>query len=163
MKLQRTILTAFLLFVVDAFVFNQFTIAGATLFIGAPVLLVKLFRERKDKDRVRLLLAKAGIYALMIILVFAAAALNNMVAEERAKDVIAACELFKDRNGHYPAQLSELVPDFLDKVPGAKYSLAGSGFLYIVRQDSHSLMYVMVPPFGRKYYVFEKKEWVWAD
>ncbi|MBF0329645.1 MAG: hypothetical protein HQL10_10850 [Nitrospirae bacterium] len=163
MKLKKSIVTAFILFVVDVFVFNQFTIAGSTLFLGTPVLLVKLFRARKDKARVRLLMAKAVIYTFMVIFVFAAAVFNNKVADARAKDIIAACELFKDKNGHYPEQLSDLVPEFLAEVPSAKYSLMGSNFRYIVRQDGHALMYETVSPYGRKYYVLEKKEWRWVD
>lgn len=88
----------------------------------------------------------------------------NMVAEGRAKDIIAACEQFKAKSGHYPEKLSELVPDFLPVIPAAKYSLMmGTSFRYFARQDNHALMYEVVSPYDRKYYVFEKKAWEWVD
>lgn len=160
---RKTIITAFLLFVVDAFVLNQFMIAIFTVILGIPALLVKLFKARKDSARMKLLVSKAGIYAVMVVLIIGANVVNNMVAEGRAKDIIAACEQFKVKNGRYPEKLSELVPDFLAKVPSAKYSLTGSAFRYFSRQESHALMYEAVPPYGRKYYVFEKKVWESVD
>ena len=113
--LRKTIITAFLLFVVDAFVLNQFTIAVFTVLVGVPVLLFKLFKAREDKERLKLLMSKAGIYAVMVALIIGANAVNNMVAEGRAKDIIAACEQFKAKSGRYPEKLSELVPDFLPR------------------------------------------------
>ena len=161
--LRKTIITAFLLFAVDAFVLNQFAIAVFTIILGVPVLLVKLFKAGKDRERVGLLLTKAGIYAIMIILIIGTNALNNMIAESRAKDIIAACEQFKAKNGRYPDKLTELVPDYLPAIPAAKYSVMGAPFRYFGRQDSHALMYEAVPPYGRKYYVFEKKAWEYVD
>ena len=92
MKLRKTIITAFLLFITDAFVLNQFTIAVFTIVFGVPALLVKLLKARKDRERVKLLVSKAGIYAAMIVLIIGANIFNNMVAERRANDIIAACE-----------------------------------------------------------------------
>lgn len=163
MKLRKTIITAFLLFIADAFVLNQFTIAVFTIILGVPVLFVKLFKARKDSERLKLLMSNAGIYAVMVALIIGANAVNNMVAEGRAKDIIAACEQFKAKSGRYPEKLSELVPDFLPAIPAAKYSLTGSAFRYFARENSHALMYEAVPPFGRKYYVFERKTWEFVD
>lgn len=162
-QLRKTIITAFLLFVADAFVLNQFTIAIFTIILGFPVLLVKLFKARKDRERMKLLASKAGIYTLMIGLIIGANSLNNMIAEKRAKDIIAACEQFKTKSGRYPEKLSELVPEYLPTIPAAKYSLMGSSFRYFARQESHALMYEAVPPYGRKYYVFENKTWGSVD
>jgi hypothetical protein len=132
-------------------------IAVFTVILGVPALLVKLFKARKDRERIKLLASKAGIYAIMIALIIGANSLNNMIAEKRAKDIIAACEQFKTKNGRYPDKLSELVPEYLPAIPAAKYSLMGSSFRYFGRQDSHTLMYEAIPPYGRKYYVLEKK------
>ncbi|MCL5977988.1 MAG: hypothetical protein M1147_07670, partial [Nitrospirae bacterium] len=125
-QLRKTIITAFLLFVADAFVLNQFTIALFTIILGVPALIVKLFRARKDGERKKLLVSKAGIYALMVVLIIGANIFNNMIAERRAKDIIAACEQFKTKSGRYPEKLSELVPEYLHAVPAAKYSLMGA-------------------------------------
>ncbi len=161
--LRKTIITAFLLFIADAFILHQFTIAVFTIILGVPALLVKLFKAGKDRERLKLLVSKAGIYAIMIILIIGANALNNTIAESRAKDIIAACEQFKAKRGRYPEKLTELVPDYLPAVPSAKYSLMGSSFRYFGRQDSRALMYEAVPPYGRKYYVFERKAWEFVD
>jgi hypothetical protein len=66
-------------------------------------------------------------------------------------------------NGHYPDQLSDLVPVLLPSVPREKYVLGFGRFEYHVAQGRHTLGYTALPPFGRPFYVFEERRWGYLD
>ena len=85
------------------------------------------------------------------------------IARSRAEILIATCERYKEKNNKYPGKLSDLVPDFIKKIPVAKYTLTSNKFFYITSQDSHLLFYVTMPPFGRPTYSFEKQKWAYID
>jgi len=55
------------------------------------------------------------------------------------------------------------VPEFLNEIPAAKYTLIRSDFRYSARGDKHDLMFVRLPPFGRPIYHFEAKKWGYLD
>jgi type II secretory pathway pseudopilin PulG len=100
-----------------------------------------------------------------VLLVFASNAANNHLARSRAETLIAAIKAFKQQNQRFPTKLDELVPDFIDHVPAAKYILFPpfGCFHYMGSPDSHSLMYTAFPPFGRPYYQFEEGKWRYMD
>lgn len=151
---------ASLLFLFDAFILNQFLVTMLTICIGIPLFLVKLFRRRKDRERRRTLLAKAAIYSCMVALIIAAFLAENMVAERRAKRIIAACEQFLAHTGSYPEKLSQLVPDYLGSIPDAKpLVMIANTFQYDVRSGNHALMYTIVPPYSGRCYQLEQKKW----
>ena len=52
---------------------------------------------------------------------------------------------------------------FIAEIPRAKYVLIADKFSYFVSDSRHSLMYVEVPPFGRKIYTFEDHKWTYLD
>jgi hypothetical protein len=56
------------------------------------------------------------------------------------------------------------VPEFLPAVPRAKYTLAYGEFTYWASSEKdHTLMYVALPPFGRRLYHFEQGVWTQLD
>jgi len=69
----------------------------------------------------------------------------------------------RDKNSEYPENLSDLVPDFINKIPVAKYTLASNRFFYISSKNSHMLFYTSLPPSGRPTYSFEKQAWAYMD
>lgn len=161
----RTVIIASALFVLDAFVLNQGTIAIITIAIVLPVMLIRAIFARKDKELLKKRLTSAGIYAVMAGMILVSNLLNNNLARKRAETIIAACEQYKVKNGKYPDKLSSLVPEFLGEVPKAKYLLSASYdvFRYISSEGRHSLMYTETPPFGRPYYVLEERQWEYMD
>lgn len=161
--MKRSLIIASFLFFLDAFVLNQGFIAFVILFVVVPVMLKKAISARKDKALLKKQLLNAGIYSIAAIMVLASNSINNTIAQRNADKIIQACEQYKAKHGIYPERLSELIPDFLKDIPPAKYSLAGAPFRYFAREDSHALMYEAVPPYGRKYYVFEKRVWQYVD
>ena len=158
-KLRGTMVAALVLFVADAYFLTQFLIAMLTIVIGVPVFLVKLFRRRRDRERCRMLLAKAAVYAFMVVLIIAAAQANDTVAAHRARRIIDACESFRAKTGSYPEKLSELVPGYLDSIPQAKLVFICGDFQYLARPGDHELLYYIVPPYSRKSYLLEQKKW----
>ena len=63
--------------------------------------------------------------------------------------LIAAVKAYHTKHRSYPESLQALVPEYLDKVPQAKYTLMSSPFRYLTSPQGPSLMYVELPPFGR--------------
>lgn len=81
-------------------------------------------------------------------------------ARERAKDVIAALDRYKAAHGAFPQRLEELVPTYLPEVPRARLLPAASRFYYGRMPDGGAtLMYVVLPPFGRSVYDFDTRKW----
>ena len=95
-----------------------------------------------------------SIYALRIAtwLLFA---LGNRIVE--------AVESYRSPHGAYPRQLEELVPRFMAEVPSAKPVLMADKFRYWQHEGKPQLMYVEVPPFGRRVYSFEERTWQVID
>jgi len=164
-SIRKHSIIAVSLFVVDAFIMNQGVISalilGASLILLIIMLVMLIFKKERDLLKRRVVIA--GIYVIMALMVQGSNALNNRIAMNRAGMIITACENYKNMHGAYPAKLSDLVPEFLNKVPAAKYTLIVSDFRYSAGEDGHDLMFVQFPPFGRPIYHFETKKWGYLD
>lgn len=154
---------ALALFFIDAFVLNQGVIALITLIIGLPILLIRTLVSYKDKALRKKRFIVVGIFSIMVFLILTSNGINNKIAEKRAELIIVACEEYKDKYGAFPSSLSALVPEFLDKIPRAKYTFSFNSYRYLTPEDKHEIMYVTLPPFGRRYYELENKRWGYID
>jgi len=120
---RRAILLGLLLVVIDALLLNQGTIALAVglwmLFVGLPrtFLAKKLAPVRAQR------VANIAIYLAAVILVFGLNAANNQLARGRAQTLITAIRAFQADNGRFPNSLWELVPEYAETIPLAKYTL----------------------------------------
>ena len=99
----------------------------------------------------------------MAVMVIAYIQVNNSRARRKADLLIAACEEYRAVNIIYPEKLVDLAPDFIDRVPIAKYAYATGQFYYVSREDTHLLWYVSFPPFGKRVYRFETAKWGFLD
>jgi hypothetical protein len=145
----------------DAFFLNQGAYSGL---FGLWVVLVSLprsFTERFSLVRSQRL-RNLGIYLVAVLMVFSLNWANNRIAQAQAEDLVAEIKTFHSKYGHYPASLNELVPEFIEHVPLAKYTLAFNRFIYRGGEDA-MLMYVALPPFGRPYYNFADDRWGYLD
>lgn len=107
---------------------------------------------------------RAGMYLLLGIATVATMQFHTATAQNHAEQVIAACRAYQARHGTLPDRLEELVPEFLPKVPRAKYALQWAEFTYWTSgKTAHTLMYVALPPFGRRLYHFETAQWSQLD
>jgi hypothetical protein len=118
---------------------------------------------RKDGRLFRLRLSKAAIVTITGLAALGTIVYGNAVAHGRAETLIVAVEQFHQKHGRYPERLEETIPAFIAEIPRAKYVLTGETFRYVSRDSKHWLMYVEVPPFGRKIYTFEDHKWSSLD
>jgi len=155
----RPIGLSLLLLILDALGVYAFLIGAFLILVYLPrSLLAKKFAScRKER------LIRFAIYLAAVGLVLSLIPVNRQVAEERAERVIAAVENYKAANGKYPDCLDQLAPQFIAEIPAkARVALTDSGFRYFAG-SSHTLMYVAMPPFGRRTYNFETKSWGFMD
>jgi len=161
--MKKTIIIASVVFVLDAYLFNQGVIAMVFLLLVAPLTLIRAFFAWKNTAVRKRRLAGAGIYFIMAVMVLGYIQVNNRRASSKADLLIAACEEYRAVHIVYPEALTDLVPDFIEKIPKAKYAYATDQFHYVSREDTHLLWYVSFPPFGKKIYRFETKKWGFLD
>lgn len=159
----RAIVLATLLLAVDAFVLNQGVIA---LLVGLWLLLIELPRTYLAKRFMTVRpqrLRNMAVYLLSVILVLGLNALNNRVARVRAEALVVAVKAYHAKNQRYPKSLEELVPDYIERVPLAKYTLMFNRFSYNTSDQYTSLFYVALPPFGRPTFSFNRDAWGYLD
>ena len=153
---------ALLLFVLDAYCFNQGVLAGAVALYLLAVRLPRSFRRRFAPVR-RQRLRNIAVYVTASVLVFVANHFNNAMARERAETLVEAVQAFQAAHGSYPTSLEDLVPEFLDCVPPAKFAAVFDRFSYGVVNGDAFLFYVEMPPFGRPIYWFNSHRWSYVD
>ena len=87
------------------------------------------------------------------------------VAEANAQRIIKACEDYHKANGEYPKEISDLVPQYLDGIPPAKYCLGfPHSFFYTSSASGPTiLMWQIVPPAYRKFYDFNQHKFTYFD
>lgn len=156
-SLRRVVSLAVLLVFADAFLLNQGVIAAIT----GIVLLVRLpriFREEVvavQRSRLR----NWAIYMMAVVLVFVLNVANNRIAQRRADILISAVKAYHAKYQCYPESLKELVPEFTERIPRAKYTLIFNLFRYWKTGDSAILSYCVVPPYPHSY-SFSINDWM---
>lgn len=100
---------------------------------------------------------------LTLALALGNATLQSKIARANAQRIITASERYHAANGRYPGKLVDLVPQYLASVPRAKYALMFGDFWYVSAPNSHAIMWVALPPFGRPIYTFEDRRWSYLD
>jgi hypothetical protein len=163
LSIWRPVFLGTLLVVIDAFFLNQGALA---LLVGLWALLVRLPRTFLAKKYAKVRAARLrniAIYFVAVILVFVFNAANNHLAQSRANVLISAVKAFHDKNQRYPKSLEELVPDYVERVPLAKYTFMFNRFWYFTSDQGTSLFYVGLPPFGRPTYSFTRNAWRYMD
>ncbi len=151
-----SLLKALLLFVLDGFFFQQ----GVITFIAAIICVPKLIDAVLKKDIVSM--KREGIFVLTVVLLFSFIISKNYIARYRTEKVIKICNEYKDKYGHYPEKLEDLVPEYYSKVPSAKFGMWGK-YWYSSYAGNHSIMYIAIPPFGRPYFKLEENKWGYLD
>lgn len=168
----RTLLLAGALFGCDGVIGGQGFLSLAVLYLVVPALVVYALLGWKEPARLRRRFGSVGIYAAAALAAITLVRHDQAGARERAEQVIAACEEFKQAEGDYPKALAELTPKFLPAIPPAReFGMPTKQFTYLVAgpkefvkgTNVHVLIYTTLPPIGRAYYVFEEKRWGFFD
>lgn len=152
--IRGSLIGAFVLVVFDA-VNGTFVTAGV-----CPIwFFVSLVKAIKRRPGWAIGLSRIVIPVLTLAIIVGNAAIQSKIANANAERIIVACEQFLAATGEYPDQLDELVPKYLSSIPRAKYALMFSDFRYRNLDGKHQLMWDEKPPFGRRIYDFEHREW----
>ena len=122
-----------------------------------------LWRRKGD----RAIVVKYGIRSLAlcltVIAILGTFMFNRHLGHVNARLIIKAVEDYRSEQGKYPERLEDLVPQFLPKVPHSAIRLTSTKYYYLYHKGYHSLMWSEAPPFGRRTYQFETKEWSHID
>lgn len=163
--LRKCVVFAASLFVIDAFFLNQGIFSGVVAFVAFCCIPVALWSlVRKDTAKFRLQMKQIGIVMAGCFAVFGMNWLQNQMADRRAVELGTACLEFRDKTHHYPGHLHDLVPSVIPAVPPAKYTFMSSDFFYMIGVDGEpEIYYVVMPPFGRRFYHVEKGTWGFMD
>lgn len=158
----KPILFSVALVVLDAFLLNQGIIS---LFVALGVVFVGLPRAflRKFAGAKRQRFARLSVYLAAVVLVFALNVMNSRIAKSRAEEIIVAVQAYRAKHQRYPARLQDLMPDHLEHIPRAKYTLWFNDFRYRAVADDPWLEYTELPPFGRPFYSFRRGAWFYMD
>jgi len=156
--IRPAVLSLFLIFLDELGVF-AFLIGAFLILVYLPRSLLARKYAACRKER----LIRFAIYLAAVGVVFSLIQINKQIAKEHAERIIAAVENYKAANGKYPDRLDQLVPQFIAEIPAkARITFTDRGFRYLAG-ESHTLMYVAMPPFGRTTYNFETKSWGFID
>ncbi len=160
--------TAFLLgalFLVDLGFMGQGLVSLLIAALGVLLLplgtLVSIIRQQRPRAANRA--TRAAIYLVLGAATLGTLRFHARVAATNAARLIAACQAYQAKHGQYPKQLEDLVPGHLPSVPRAKYVMAFGQFSYWATPESHTLLYVALPPSGRRLYHFEEARWSRLD
>ena len=149
-RIYGTVMIALVLYIIDVLMFNQGVIAMITVFIIAFIFIPQMLFALYKKDETYLIRKgmKTAIYGAMAMAILVSNGLNNKLARSRANDVIAAVGQYEAKHQKFPARLEELVPEFLPKVPRAKFGGMTSGeFRYRISGKGQPVLeYMFLPP-----------------
>jgi hypothetical protein len=133
-------------------VFLSLLAAIFQVLVGLPLLFLK-----QDGRRQRL--RNIGIFVSILLMVVVMVNVNAYIAPLHADRLIQAIESYRTETGVYPKKLDDLVPNFIDHVPCAQYTLLGI-FWYTGGGTAEPPM-LWYNPHGmdHRIYRFKTKDW----
>ena len=158
--IKRSVVAAAVLLAWDGALYGSFVMS----MIFCPIwFLVSLLKNAIERPGWGLALVRIGIPALTLAIVRANNAVQLGVAEANAQRVVAACEEYHAANDRFPKNLDELVPQYMNSVPFAKYCLGPPGRFDYYNFGTPMLVWQVVPPYYRKIYDFHTRSWSYLD
>jgi hypothetical protein len=135
-------------------------ISAAVFIASAIASVIFLFVDRKFS---KLYAVKCLIYLCAGTCIIGIFVLNTYIGNMNADKIIYAVEKYKADKGEYPAELGDLVPEYMPKIPVCAYRMMSNQYRYVYTETSHYLMYASLTPYGRRLYYFDRKEWTYID
>ena len=165
--MRRTAAVLTILFLADLGFAGQGLFSLLVAVLGVALMTIKALWAAVrggSRELIRSRTLRAGMYLLLGVATVATMRFHTATAQNHAEHVIAACRAYQAQHGKLPDRLAELVPEFLPAVPKAKYTAQWGEFSYWASDNqTHTLMYVALPPFGRRLYHFEQARWSQLD
>lgn len=169
-RLRRTAIVLAAVFLLDLFGAGQGLWSLFIAFLGATILVAGAVwaAARGAGAWARSRFMRAAMYVVLGAATVGTMRFHAVTARSRAEQVIAACKAYKAQHGVFPDRLEDLVPGQLSTVPRARYVFLWGNFTYWnwssgPEQPQHVLMYVALPPFGRRLYHLEEGRWSTMD
>lgn len=162
-QLRSSFLVAAALYFVDAIWLGQGAIAILTLLILFFIVLPRTLWAWKNKPLRNLRAAKLLVYLMMAIAIGTTIQFDLSQAKRHAETLIVALKQYQARHGSYPDKLEQLVPEFLPAIPQARFCLTANTFFYRAADNSHTLSYMVMPPFGWESHNLETGRWTMRD
>lgn len=125
--------------------------------------IVSLLKNAIEGSNWRLALARIVTPVLTFWLLWTNNTIQIQVAEANALRVVAALETYHAANGKFPKKLDELVPQYFNSVPVAKYCFGPWGRFTYINSGNPIFFWHVIPPYGRKTYDFENRRWGYLD
>lgn len=130
--------------------------AGYAFFIGMVIIVVIKLTKIKMFERTW---TKAVVFAIVFIAMITVSTVKLLMIKSSADHLITCCESYKQKYGKYPEKLTDIVPEFIDRIPPARYTNFGTnGFNYFPLEGRHILGFNSVV-FLKTDYNFETKTW----
>lgn len=156
----KSLAGALLLVALDVGFYGSFLVS----FLVCPIwFLVSVVKNAIQRPGWGIALFRVATAALTLGLVLGNDTLQRRIGRANADRVVNACQQFHADTGKYPHKLDDLVPEYLPSVPRAKYCLMWGEFMYFDLQETHMLVWCIVPPHYRAIYHFEKGSWGHLD
>ncbi len=156
----RSIVGALALLFWDA----AYTGSFAASFVTCPIwFLVSILKNAIQRPGWKIALFRIAIPVATLGLVLANNAFQYRMAESNAARIVTACEDFHAKNGKFPQTLDDLVPQYMQSIPRAKNCMMFGEFWYLNSEGKPLLIWYAVPPYGRKIYNFEDRQWNYID
>lgn len=125
-----------------------------------PRIFIAWHRPELRRNRARGALVIAAVLAIDC----GAYLVMEAVAERRVAEVADALARYKVERNAYPLRLQDLVPAYLPAIPSAKpVSLMSEGPIYLYQPNEPLLMYMSIPPLGRRVLNVATREWTEVD
>jgi hypothetical protein len=159
-RVRGSVIGALLLLAWDAGMNGTFLMS----MIACPIwFFVSILKNAIQRPGWRPALIRIAIPAVTLTLVLANDAVQYRIGKANASRIVEACEQFRAVDGRFPETLDELVPRYLPSIPRAKYCLTLGEFVYWNFNGKPMLMWYVVPPFGRRCYDFDTRQWHYID
>jgi len=163
-RFKRIIAVALLLTIFDGFIYG---LPAFGLFICLAVFLASSIASViflfVDKEFSKLYALKCLIYLCAGTCIIGMFKLNTHIGNSNADKIINSVEEYKADKGDYPTELGKLVPEYIPKIPVCAYRMVNNQYRYSYTETSHYLMWAQLPPYGRRLYHFQNKEWTYID
>jgi hypothetical protein len=163
-KFKKIAIIAFCLMIFDALIIGIPFLGLIFLFLIVCACGISAFIFLwRDKKYSKLYAIKAAIYLIALMGILGIFKFNSHMGANNAETVIKAVNAYYADNGHYPENLNQLIPTYLESIPSSAYRMMHGEFRYFSNQGDPNLMWVVVPPFGRRIYHFKDAEWRTLD
>jgi len=153
-----SVVVGVVILIVDIFFAGEYSLAGVKYLILAVICAIYSVFKIKDMEIFKTGMIVTSLFIVLTTFSYCFPYINNITAQRSGSKLVEAIENYKTKNGSYPKSLDDLKPEFITRIPKAKYTMLWNNFYWV----DNSLIYINTPPFNLMRYDFTNKKWVWC-